>query len=174
MSEDVAEGGLFIKDVWEISQDLKNAMGREAWDEAMIHIESLLSIESTEEYWVSKGFVLTKKKLYEKSLVCYENALEFDPYNASVLYNLGYSLMMIDRYEKALEVFGRILSQDPTHEFATKASRMCRRAIKTLQNEEKLKKTEKKLDKTGKGLEEAGKRVARTGKKTEDTGKKQK
>ena len=125
----IREEDIFIKDVWEIHQDLKLAMKNQSWEEALEHIESLLAVEPSKEYWVSKGFILTKMKRYEESIGSYEEALSYDPYNESINYNLGYSQMMLEMFEDALKTFNTILEVNPSHEYALKARKMCVRAI---------------------------------------------
>ena len=105
-----------IKDIWEIHADLTKAIEDTRWEDALEHVQSLIEVEPNLEYWVSKGFVLTKMERFEESLEAYEEALLIDPQNPKILYNAGFSLMMVDRYHEALEYLERTLDIEPDNE----------------------------------------------------------
>ncbi len=118
-----------IKDVWEIHAELTRAIEAQKWEQALEQVTSLIEIEPNVEYWVSKGFVLTKMKRFDESLGAYEEALLISPNNAKILYNAGYSLMMLDRFREAEGYLNRTLELEPGNEFAMDALKMCRKVV---------------------------------------------
>ena len=61
------------------------------------------------------GVFFTQKKEYDRALTEFQRALDFDPTNAKVLYNLGYLCAEhFENHEKAVEYFKRYLQLSPS------------------------------------------------------------
>ncbi len=63
--------------------------------------------------WNNKGTELEKKGWPEQAIMAYESALELNPNDAEVLYNLGITLTKLGRFDEAIIVSERFLEISP-------------------------------------------------------------
>src|SRR5437879_5036287 len=70
--------------------------------------------QKTKEEWLDAGDAFYGSERYEEVLAAYEQALRFDPNNASFHHSRGSALYALDRYQEALAAFEQAVRLDPT------------------------------------------------------------
>ena len=74
------------------------------YDEAIPAYEKALSFGEDPKLWFNLGFCQSRSELEEAAVISYRRALALDPTFKEAYYNLGRTLMSLQRYEEALEV----------------------------------------------------------------------
>ncbi len=113
----------------ELKRNLADAIQEREWHRALKLVTDLIEIEESDEIWVTKGYILTQLKRFKDSIVCYKRAVDVNPKNTKVLFNIGYSLLMMGYYERALRYFDKMLQIYPNHTYAAKARERCLKAL---------------------------------------------
>jgi len=68
----------------------------------------------TAEDWNDRGEKLAKKEKYEKSLECFDRALELEPVSPVYLGNRGNARLYLGDFKKAVEDFSLVIEIDPS------------------------------------------------------------
>ncbi len=74
------------------------------YDEAVLAYEKALSFGEDPKLWFNLGFCQSRSGQEEAAVTSYRQALALDPTFKEAYYNLGRTLMSLQRYEEALEV----------------------------------------------------------------------
>jgi tetratricopeptide (TPR) repeat protein len=53
--------------------------------------------------------------MYDKELKAYDRAIDIDPQNIDVFFNVGYALRAMGRYDETNRAFNRVAELDPNY-----------------------------------------------------------
>jgi len=91
----------------------------EKWEDAKKTYEKALKIhEDNSVAWGNLGFAYDRLGNEEKSVACYNKALEYNPANKHVLVNKGAYLAKKKKLVEAIKCFGKALQTDPQFQLA--------------------------------------------------------
>lgn len=93
-------------------------------------VEDRYWLESGNIYWFRAGNIYYDERDYNKSIECYERAIQEDPQFAEAWYNKGTALCMLGKYEDAIKAFDKALESNPTYVKAEKNRETAYRAIR--------------------------------------------
>jgi tetratricopeptide (TPR) repeat protein len=102
-----------------LKRELDSAIADNDFELALESINDMIKLDhDNDQYWNSRGVILSKLDLVEESLLAFDQALEFNPKEARIWYSKGCVLMDNDKHRAALACFYKSLDSDPAFEKA--------------------------------------------------------
>ena len=72
-------------------------------------------MSNTKDWHIKKGNTYKNNGEFKEAIECYEKAVEIDPKDAFVWYNMGIAHKALKKYEKAIECYEKVVEIDPKY-----------------------------------------------------------